>query len=322
MKRLATLLACFFVLHLDAQQTLKLIRTILLPNVSGRIDHLAVDIQKHRIFVAALGNNTVEIVDYGAGKWLRSIGGCSEPQGVAFVPKSNLLFVANGGSGEVKILDAENFHLLKTVGSLPDADNARYDTNSGKVYIGFGDGGLAVFDGGNGNQIGTIPLKGHPESFQIESNTVFVNVPEQRTIAVVDIARQSVVTNWPLKSPRANFPMALDAVNHRLFIGCRSPARLAILETATGKLLTQIKIPADPDDVFYDAARKRIYVSCGDGFVDVIAKSSADNYSELGKIPTARGARTSFYIPEQNLLCVAVPRRGNQPAEIRIFKAE
>jgi DNA-binding beta-propeller fold protein YncE len=326
MKPLAILLVYFFVLTAGAQQktALKLVRTIPLPDVAGRIDHMAADTQRHRLFVAALGNNTVEVVDYENGKRLHTITGCSEPQGVVFLPKLNQLFVANGGSYELKIFDGEKFQLLKTIGSLSDADNARYDAANNRVYVGFGSGALGVFDPANKTQAASIPLDGHPESFQIEQNgnRIFVNVPGHRSIIVVDRAQKTVVAKWPLESAHSNFPMTLDEADHRLFIGCRSPARMLVLDTTTGKTVAQIEISGDVDDLFYDAARKRIYVSGGEGFVSIIAQKSTDSYIELEKIPMARGARTSFFIPEENIFCVAVPRNGSNPGEIRVFKVE
>ena len=324
MSRLVLLLACLSVLRAGAQTSaaLKLVQTIPLPGVEGRIDHLTADAAGHRLFVAALGNDTVEVVDFETGKRLHTIAGCSEPQGLVYLPKRDELFVANGGSGEVKIYDAGNFQPVKTIGSLPDADNVRYDAANNKVYVGFGDGALAVLDAA-GNLAGKIQLDAHPESFQIEQggDRIFVNVPEARAIAVVDRARQTVASTWPEKSPHSNFPMALDETDHRLFVGCRSPARLLVLDANNGKTVATLEIPGDTDDVFYDAARKRIYVSGGEGFVGVISQKDADSYTELERIPTAPGARTSLFIPEANLLCVAAPHRGDRPAEIRVFKA-
>src|SRR5882724_2014418 len=324
MKLSVIYLAGFLALNACAQSSLQPIRTIPLPDFAGRIDHMAVDTQGHRLFVAALGNNTVEIVDFESGKQLHTISGCSEPQGLAFVPKSNLLFVANGGSDEIKIFDAGKFQLLKTIGSLSDADNVRYDANSNRVYVGFGSGALGAIDPATQTQTASIPLDAHPESFQLEQNgnRIFVNVPNAHSVAVVNRGQKSVVAKWPLESARANFPMALDEANHRLFVGCRSPAQMLVLDTTNGKIVAQMEIPGDTDDIFYDAALKRIYVSGGEGFVSVIVQQNADSYAELEKIPTARGARTSFFIPGKDIFCLAVPRRGNNSAEIRVFKVQ
>ncbi len=303
--------------------TLMPVKTIPLPEVRGRIDHFAQDVQGQRLFLAALGNDTVEVIDLAESKRLRSIGECATPQGVAFVPGANRLFIANGGSGTVKMLDGADFKTLKTLDNLPDADNARYDANAGLIYVGYGDGALAVIGATNGELIATIKLAGHPESFQLEKNgsRIFVNVPDANQIAVVDREKRAVVAVWPMEKFRSNFPMALDETNHRLFAGCRHPARLVILDTTTGKPVSDVEIFSDTDDVFYDASRRQIYVSCGGGFIDVIAQRDANHYQLREHIPTVSGARTSFFSPERNELFLAV-RAGliSGSAEIRIYK--
>jgi DNA-binding beta-propeller fold protein YncE len=325
MKTPGLLLLCFAALSLDAAEptTLKLTKTIPLPGVAGRIDHMAADTQGHRLFMAALGNDTVEVMDVETGKRLQTISGCSEPQGLVFLPKLNRLFIANGSSGELKICDGEKFQFLKTIGSLADADNVRFDAAGNRVYVGFGSGALGVIDT-NGVQIASVPLDGHPESFQLEQNgnRIFVNVPSDRSIAVIDRAQQKVVTKWRLESAHSNFPMALDEANHRLFIGCRSAARLLVLDTTSGKTVAQVEIAGDTDDVFYDAKRNRLYISCGEGFLDVIQRSAGDRYERIAHEPTRGGARTCFYSPDSDRLYLAVPKNWGQDAEIRIYRPQ
>jgi DNA-binding beta-propeller fold protein YncE len=323
MRSPAIFLACLFVLNADAQTALQLVRTIPLSGVDGRIDHMAADTQGQRLFMAALGNDTVEAMDVETGKRLQTIGGCSEPQGLVFLPKLNRLFVANGGSDELKIYDGEKFQLLKTIGSLSDADNARFDAAGNRVDVGFGRGALAVVDT-NGVQVATIPLDGHPESFQLEQtgNRIYVNVPGDRSIAVIDRVRQKVVAKWRLEEAHSNFPMALDEANHRLFIGCRSPARLLVLDTTSGKTVAKVEISGDTDDVFFDAKRNRLYISCGEGFLDVIQRSAGGHYERIAHEPTRGGARTCFYSPESDRLYLAVPKSWGQDAEIRIYQPQ
>jgi hypothetical protein len=310
MKRIVLLAIAAFALNLQAANTnvLTLIQVIPLPDVRGRIDHLALDAGGQRLFVAALGNDTVEVIDLKAGKRIRTIGDCSEPQGVAFAPAENRLLIANGGSGGVKILDANSFKTLYRLGDLPDADNARYDAKSDLFYVGYGGGALAVIRAATGELAAKIQLAGHPESFQLERNDrrIFVNVPEARQVAVVDRDRRAVVATWPMEAFSANFPMALDEADHRLFIGCRRPARLVVLDTTTGKRTGNVKIAGDTDDLFYDAERKLIYASCGAGFIDVIQQHNANAYELRERIPTVSGARTSYFWPERGELFLAV----------------
>ena len=303
--------------------TLQLVKTIPLPEVSGRIDHFAIDTKGQRLFMAALGNNTVEAFDLAAGKRIHTIPHCSEPQGLAFVPSQNRLVIADGSSGDVKLVDATSFETIKSLGEMPDADNVRYDAKSELIYVGYGDGALGVISATNGSVVATIKLAAHPESFQLEQNgnRIFVNVPDAGHIAVVDRDTHTVIATWPMQQFRANFPMALDEANHRLFIGCRRPARFVALDTTTGKKISDIEIGGDTDDLYYDADRKRIYVSCGAGFIDVIDQQSADSYQLRNQLTTTSGARTSFFSADRGELYLAV-RSGifSGDAEVRIYK--
>ncbi len=301
---------------------LRLLQTFPLPNVEGRIDHLAVDLKGRRLFVAALGNNTVEVVDLKAGQRVHTITGLSEPQGVGFIPESNRLFVANAKGGACDIFDGASFKRLKSVKFSDDADNVRYDAAAGRVYVGYGDGALAVIDAANGDRRGNIKLDGHPESFQLEKSgaRIFVNIPAARKIAVVDRAKAAVVGSWKVE-PRDNFPMALDEGHRRLFVVARKPAKLLVFDTESGRVVATLDAPGDADDVFYDAAKRRIYISGGDGAIGVFQQKDADHYDAIGTIATAGGARTSLFVAELNRLYLAVPHRGSQPAEVRVYEA-
>jgi DNA-binding beta-propeller fold protein YncE len=325
-KPLRALLLCAPLLMLRAGEPgpLKLLNTVPLPDVKGRIDHLAIDTKSKRLFVAALGNNSIEVLDLNAGEWRRSLAGCSKPQGLVYLPKPNLLFVANGGDGRVRVYDGTSFKPIVTVGGLEDADNLRYDAKLDRVYVGYGDGGIGVINPVTGVLTVRIPLKGHPESFQIEQegSYLFANVPDAQQIAVIDRQMRTVVESWPLKDFRANFPMALDEGDRRVFVGCRNPARLVVLDAKDGRRVTDLLLSGDTDDLFYDRARRRIYASCGEGFIDVIEQQDVNNYQLLEKISTATGARTCLFSLELKQLYLAVPRLGERPAEIRIYQVQ
>jgi hypothetical protein len=205
---------------------------------------------------------------------------------------------------------------------MPDVDNVRLDPHTAEAWAGYGEGALARILVGMHKS--TIKLAGHPESFQLEKQgwRIFVNVPDAKQIAVVDTKKDSVITTWQMQDFQANFPMALDEPNHRLFVGCRKPARLVVFDTEAGKPVADLAISGDTDDLFYDAKRKRIYISCGEGFIDVVEQSSVDNYQRSTKIPTAAGARTCFFSSDLDRLYLAVPDRGNQKAEIRVYQSE
>jgi len=302
---------------------LRQVRAIPLPNVEGRIDHMSVDVQTQRLFVAALGNNTVEVVDLRAGKRLTSITGLREPQGVFFVPKENKLFVANGDDGTCRVFDGSSYKLLQTVHFQSDADNVRYDATPNQIYVGYGEGTLGVLDAASGKMLAETALPAHPESFRLEESgpRIFVNLPNaNHTIAVVDRAKRSVIATWQLEA-QANFPMALDEADHRLLVVTRRPPLLVVLNTESGKQVASYPTVGDADDAFYDAAHKRVYVSGGEGFIDVFDQDGPDDYKPSSRIPTASGARTSLFVPELNRLYLAVPHRANQKAEIRIYEA-
>jgi DNA-binding beta-propeller fold protein YncE len=300
---------------------LKFDRAIFLPDVTGRFDHFTVDAKNRRLFVSALGNNTVEVLDLNDGKRIRSITGCNKPQGVLYLSKGNLLCVANGGDGRLRIYDGASFNPLVTLGALDDADNLRYDARADRVYVGYGNGALGLVNPVTGVLTGSIKLLGHPESFQIErdGDRIFVNVPDAKQIAVIDRRTRTLEEAWLLSNAQANFPMALDEANRRLFAGCRNPARLVVLDTATGKAVADLAIPGDADDLFHDATHKRIYLSCGEGFIVIIEQRGVDDYKVLERIPTAPGARTSCFSADLDQLYLAVPRRGGRPAEIRVY---
>ncbi len=294
-----------------------------LPNVNGRIDHFSTDLKGQRLFMAALGNHTVEVMDVQNGKRLHTIADLAEPQGIYFDPATNRLFVACAKDGTTKIFDGGTFQLLETVKFSGDADNIRYDPRSRRIIVGYGDGALGFLDS-NGKKTGEIALDAHPESFQLEKTgtRVFVNVPDQKEIQVADLAKNALLAKWPVTSALKNYPMALDESHHRLLIGCRAPARMLVIHTETGKQTASIEIVADTDDLFYDAGKSRVYVIGGGGFVDVFDQKDPDHYDRVAHLATATGARTGLFVPDWGKLFVAVPHRGEQHAEVLVFETK
>jgi DNA-binding beta-propeller fold protein YncE len=303
---------------------LQLTQTISLPAVKGRIDHMDLDAADGRLFVAALGNNTLEVVDLGKGQRVHSITGLGAPQGVAYVPELDRIFVANDEGGICKIYDGKSYLPIGEVDLKDDADNVRYDKSSKRIYVGFGGGGIEIISAEEGKSIGSIKLSGHPEAFELEKQgrRVFVNIPTARQVAVIDREQGKVVATWKTDGAFGNFPMALDERNHRLFIGCRLPSKLVVLDTQSGNVVMKIDISGDPDDLFYDSKRHRIYAICGAGKIDIIGQADANTYKVSATIDTAEGARTGLLVPERDILFVAVPHRGSQQAEIRSYKIE
>lgn len=305
-------------------ETLKLLQKIPLPGVKGRIDHLAVDLNGGRLFVAALGNDTVEVIDLKSGKRVHTITGLSEPQGVVFVPEKNALYISNGGNGKCDVYNSATFEAAGNLAFSDDADNMRYQPASGRVYVGYGSGAIGLIDVRSGKKTGAIELPAHPEGFapEADGNNIYVNLPSLRRIAVLGRKELKVKGTWPLKDAGGNFPMALDEAGHRLFTGCRSPARLLVFDTLTGKTVDELEIGKDADDIFYDAAKRRLYISCGGGFIDVIRQEGPSKYSLLQRIATAPYARTSLFVPEMERLYLAVPAHKRQGASIWVYEIE
>ena len=221
------------------------------------------------------------------------------------------------------MIGAEDYRAGATVRLGDDSDNVRYDAAAKRLYVGFGSGALAAIDPSDGRVLAQVKLPAHPESFQLEreGTRVFVNVPTARQVVVVDRASMKVTGTWPVATADANYPMSLDEAGHRLFIGCRRPAKALVVDTGSGKEVGSFDIVGDTDDLFYDATRKRIYVSGGGGYLDVFQNEGANRFTRLAHIVTASGARTSLFVPEQGRLYLAVPHRGSQKAEIRVYEA-
>jgi hypothetical protein len=296
-------------------------KKIALPGVEGRIDHFSMDVPNQRLFVAALENGSVEVLDVGRGERAAEIKGLEEPQGVYYDLKTGSLYVATGGDGKLRIYDGRSLTVRETLGFGGDADNVRYDEQTGNIWVGFGDGGIAIANAA-GQNLGSVALGSHPESFQFEpgADRVYVNLPKQFGIAVVDRKKHAVVTKWGLGIQFGNYPMALDETHKRLFVGCRLPAKLVVLDTTSGRIVASLSTIGDTDDIFYDAGRRLVYVIGGEGAVEVLRQRDSDHYEPEEKITTAPGARTGLFVPALHRLFVAVPHRGVQSAGVLVYE--
>jgi DNA-binding beta-propeller fold protein YncE len=321
----------------QASPALELKTQIVLPDVGGRrLDHIGVDVGGQRLFVTAFHNHTVEVVDVRMGKLVRTLSNLGEPQGALYEPSTNRLYISSSADGTVKIFDGGTFEMLSTVKFSSDADNLRYDPHSKSVVVGYGgekflrgapirghgDGALAFLDDA-GKKTGEIALDAHPESFQIEKNgtRVFVNVPDHREIEVADVVRRTVLARWPETTCTENFPMSLDEAHHRLFVGCRTPARLLVFDTESGKMIAAYPTVEHTDDLFYDPARGRVYV-LGESFIESWQQRDADHYDNAGRVATPAEARTGLFVPQWGRVFEAVPKRGGEEAEVLVFETK
>ncbi len=301
---------------------LQLIQRIPTPGVTGRIDHFTAYPKRRLLIFAGLGNNTVEVINTFEAKVVQSIKGLNEPQGVLYVPEFDKLFVANAGNGTVNVYDGKTWALRKSIslGEESDTDNLRYDEATKRVLVGIV-GGIAMIDAATETHVGK-DLKGsgaHSESFQLEKkgSRVFVNVPDDDSIVNVIDRKTGELTKWGLNGIKANYPMALDEDDHRLFVVTRRPPLVVVLDTDTGKQLATVPIGGSADDVYFDAERKRIYALGGEGYITAVQQNDPDHYKLISNIPTAVGVRTGIFFGTS--LYAGVPSAGLEPAQVWNF---
>lgn len=294
-----------------------------LGDVGGRIDHLAFDREHQLLFVAELGNDSVGVVDVRNRKVLHRLTGLKEPQGVAYHAPTSTLYVSNAGDGSVRLYQGPDLTPAGAIDLGRDADNIRFDSRRKQIVVGYGNGGLAMIDPATRRKTSDIPLKAHPEGFQFEptGQRVFVNIPDVHSIAVVDMNVGAQTRSIDTLDARSNFPMAIDGDLHRVLSVFRSPRKLMAFGIEDGKLATSIDTCGDADDVFVDGPRNRVYVSCGEGVIDVFAVTS-DGYDRIDRIKTAPGARTSLFVSTTDRLYLAVPASGSEPAAIWVYKPQ
>ncbi len=303
------------------EKYLQLSKTIALPNVKGRIDHLDINVKDRVIYIAALGNNSLEIVDLKNGKIVHSIHGLDEQQSVGYIPQTNEIFVANGGNGDCYFYNASTFEKTATIHLSSDADDVRYDSATQKVYVGYGEGGIAVIDATTHKQSGDVKLPAHPEGFQIDktANVILVNVPDKNMIGVIDLIHLKLIDSWTRNSPTANFPIAIDAPNQTAFIGYRHPAKLVVLDTKTVKEISSYDMVSDVDDLYFDKERKRVYISGGAGYINIFQQDNTGKFSRITNMPTRNGARTSLLIPQLKLFVLAERAESGSPAQLLVY---
>jgi DNA-binding beta-propeller fold protein YncE len=308
---------------------LKLVQSIPLPDIDGRIDHLSIDVRGRRAFLAALAKNTVEAVDLKAGRVIRTLPGFAKPQGVCFVPELSKLFVATGMDGALTTLDGTTLQVLRTAHVSLGADAIGYDPRSKYLYVGSGGGDanketgdLTVFNAVTGAQVATIITDAHAGGSIIDprGRHLYVLVPEKAEVVVLDRETRAQAAKWTIPGIQKNVALDLDPKNHRLFLGVRIPASVVVLDSNTGAVIASIPTVETLDGLFYDAATRRIYTTGGEGFVDVTQQIDADHYRRIARIPTGPNARTSAFVPGWRRLYVAVPRDKDRGAELRAFE--
>jgi DNA-binding beta-propeller fold protein YncE len=304
-------------------EPLRLETKIPLGDVRGRIDHMAIDPVRNRLFVAELGNNSVGVVDLAAGKVVHRIAELTEPQGIGYELSTDTVFVANAGDGSVRMFRGGDLGEIGHIELGADADNVRIDAARQHALVGYGEGAIAVIDLSQRRKITEFTVPAHPEGFQLDHATgrIFVNVPKAAAIIVLDSIGRTPPQTWPMRGVGGNYPMALDQDTGRVFVAFRAPPRLGVFSTMDGQSIAGVDLCGDADDVFVDGKRHRVYVSCGQGYIDVF-DTDDPGYRRLTRIPTVPGARTAYFAPSLDRYFLAVRATFSEPASIWVFHAQ
>jgi DNA-binding beta-propeller fold protein YncE len=318
----------------ESNELLRLVQTISIPKVKGRLDHLDVDVKGQRLFVSALENGTVEAVSLGTGKWIRSIPGFKKPQGISYVPSLNKLFIASGDDGMVRVFRGDTFELIDSIQLELGPNRVAYDSHAEILYVGYGGkdagkdyGEVALIDAKRDTKIRDIQVAAHPAELLLDKSgqTLFVLVPVANEIQVADTKTGRIISTWPVTSQRPG-DAALDDVSHRLFIGTHTPPEMIAMDSRSGKEVAALPTVEGMDGVYFDARRQRVYVSGGRGFdvgsVFVYQQQDADHYREIATLATRAGAGTSFWSPELDRYFVAAPAHDNEDTAILVYQPQ
>jgi DNA-binding beta-propeller fold protein YncE len=308
-------------------QPLVMQQIIKLPGVPGKFDHFAIDLAGKRLFAAATGNHSVEVIDLATGKVVQSISGLGKPHGLVWAASTHTLYVADGALAELREYRGAPLELAGTLKLSNDADDMVYNEADHLLFVGHGGSdakapaSIAVVDTDGFRRKTNISVGSHPEALEIdpESRRVFANIADSGEVGVLDGAGNALSTSWKLKGAGHNVPLAYDLQDHVLYVACRTPAVLLALDGSSGKELARIPTGDGADDLFYDRAARQVYVVAGAGEVDVFQAGAPGTLHFLGKVPTAPGAKTALFVPQQSLLYVGIPGVGDGSAEIRVY---
>jgi len=297
-------------------------KQIPLPGIKGRIDHMDINLKDQVVYIAALGNNSVEAVDLRNNKIIHSIKGLDEPQGVGYIPQNNEILIANGGDGDCYFYNAHSFEKVATIHLSSDADDVRYDSAERKIYVGYGEGGIAIIDADTHKLVADIKLPAHPESFQVDPKLklLFVNIPNADMIGVIDLNQQKLIHQWVTHNAKSNFPMTIDTNKHRIIVGYRHPAKLIVYDSETGKEISVSDMVGDSDDLYYDDESANIFISGGAGYINIYHLQESANCNQIANIATYTGARTSLFVPQLKLFLLAARAAPGRDAALWVYK--
>ncbi|MFL5330998.1 MAG: YncE family protein [Gemmataceae bacterium] len=304
-----------------ADSALELVQTIVLKGKAGKLDHLCVDRKRERLFLANTTNGTLDVVDLKAGKLLKQISGQTGIQGVAYADDLDRVFVGLGTGGLCNVFEGQDYKLEKTIKFADDADNVRYDPTTHQVFVAHAEASVGIIDAKNLTISADVRLPGNAEGLAVNAGRLFVGIPSPSNVVAIDVEKKTVVGTYPVKLASGGHPVTVDAANHRVFMGCRQEPSIVVMDEQSGKEITSVAIPPGVDDLYFDAKRKQLYASCGDGFLVIVRQKDADHYEVAEKLSTIKGAKTSCFDEASGRIYLAVPRqKGQEGPEIRVYQ--
>jgi hypothetical protein len=256
----------------------------------------------------------------------------NEPHALLFRKDLKKLFIVAGDASAVQVYDSDSYKLLDEIKVSIDADSIAYDPDNHRLYV--VNGGreahtpyslISVIDTDNSKKLRDIKIDtNHVEAIVPEKSgsRMFCNLTGKSAVGVLDRNKSAMLATWPLPAGyKLNVAMALDEADHRLFVVTRNPGQLIVLDSDTGKAITNLSAVGMVDDMSYDAQHKRLYLA-GDGALDVFEQKDPDHYALLAKISGAFRAKTGIFVPELNRYYLAVPRHENKDAEVRVYEIQ
>ncbi len=312
---------------------MKLAHTIPLPGLKdGDFDHFAPDVEGHRLFLTAEENGKVEVLDTSTNQLIHTIDDLKAPHAIFYRKDLKKLFIVDGDASAVKVYDSDNYQKVGEIQVAIDADSIAYDPATSYLYVVTGGREahtpyslISVIDTNSTKKLRDIKINSnHVEAIVLEKSgpRMFCNITGQNAVEVVDRNKGTVIATWPLPAgDKSNVAMAFDEADHRLFVVTRTPGKLIVLNSDTGKVVASVGAVGMVDDMAYDAKQKRIYVA-GDQFLDVFNQKDADHYALLGRVPGSFRAKTGILVPELNRYYLAVPHHENQQAEVRVYDVQ
>jgi streptogramin lyase len=303
---------------------------IALPEGTAKFDHFAIDLKANRLFIAATGNHSVAVLDLNSGKVTESLTGLGKPHGLAWIDAANRLYASDGAQADLKIFDGQPLKISKSIKLSDDADDMVFDAKTNLLYVGHGGSDaanparIAVVDTATNLLLTNLPVATHPEGLEIDSATdrIFANLADSAEIAVIDGATHQQSATWKLTRAKDNVPLAYDDDHQILFVACRAPAKLLVLDGSSGKELADLPSDAGADDIFYDSELHRVYLIAGSGAIDVYEIDAGKSVRAVGVTHTSPGAKTGLFVPTQHTLYVGAAANGGKQAEILVYSTK